>query len=57
MSSKGNAKGIQRRLTDEEKAKIREYHKNHPHKPYSTIGKVFHCSKSTAHRIVNAKLL
>ncbi|KAK3821830.1 MAG: hypothetical protein J3Q66DRAFT_427721 [Benniella sp.] len=52
-----DAKGTQRRLSGKEKAKIREYRKNHPHKPYSKIAKLFGCSKSTVHRIVNLEVV
>ncbi|KAK3821829.1 MAG: hypothetical protein J3Q66DRAFT_427719 [Benniella sp.] len=53
IRSGNDAKGTLRRFTEGEKAKIREYRKNHPNKPYSEIARLFGCSKSTAHRIVN----
>ncbi|KAK3821828.1 MAG: hypothetical protein J3Q66DRAFT_367497 [Benniella sp.] len=46
-------RGSQKRLTEEEKDQIREYHKNHPNTPYSMLGQLFGCSKSTAHRTIN----
>ncbi|KAK3809285.1 MAG: hypothetical protein J3Q66DRAFT_405308 [Benniella sp.] len=46
-------KKSRKRYTEDEKTGMREYHKNHPDVPYSKIGEVFGCSKSTAYRIIN----
>jgi DNA invertase Pin-like site-specific DNA recombinase len=41
-----------RRYTRDEKARIIEYHKNHPNMSYGKIANKLGCSKTTVHRII-----
>ncbi|KAF9364835.1 hypothetical protein BGX34_000244 [Mortierella sp. NVP85] len=45
-------KGPQKRLTENEKAKMRTYHIDYPNMSYRKLGEVFGCSKTTAYRII-----